>query len=73
MTEMLGTTFMLFMKLLPAVVIFTLFFSFEGNLRWLGLLGFIPLILVFSKGCTACMDDNGPNPEENGWRHGTGH
>ncbi|NQV46511.1 MAG: DUF2892 domain-containing protein [Rhodospirillaceae bacterium] len=42
-------------KLLPAAIIFMLFFSLEGNLRWLALLGFIPLILAFCKGCTACM------------------
>ncbi len=64
----LGSVFVIFMKLLPAAVIFTLFFSFEGHLRWLGVLGFIPLFLAFSKGCTACMEEPAKNAQESGWR-----
>ena len=70
--EKLGTAFMFVMKLLPAAVIFTLFLSFEGNLRWLAVLGFIPLALVFCKGCTACMREPDQNQKENAWHPGTG-
>ena len=38
-------------RLAPAVVLFSLFFAFEGGLRWLGLLGFVPLALTLSGGC----------------------
>ncbi len=52
----IGSVFVIFMKLMSAAVIFVLFYSmFDGLLRWLGLLGIIPLILAFSKGCNACM------------------
>ncbi len=70
--EKLGATFVFCMKLLPAVVIFTLFLSFEGNLRWLALLGFIPLVLAFCKGCTACMNEPDQGQEQSGWHPGTG-
>jgi hypothetical protein len=71
--EKLGSVFVICMKLLPAAVIFVLFFSFEGHLRWLGLLGFIPLVLAFSKGCTACMEEPDKKPEEDtGWQQGIG-
>lgn len=70
--EKLGAAFVFCMKLLPAAVIFTLFLSFEGNLRWLAVLGFIPLVLVFCKGCNACMSEPDKDQEEGGWRPGTG-
>lgn len=66
--EKLGSALLFVLKLLPAAVIFVLFFSFEGNLRWLGLLGFIPLALVFCKGCTACMEEPDKSDSENGWQ-----
>lgn len=66
----LGSVFVICMKLLPAAVIFVLFFSFEGHLRWLGLLGFIPLILAFAPGCTACMEEPDKNEKESGWQQG---
>ena len=69
----LGSVFVFCMKLLPAAVIFALFFSFEGNLRWLGLLGFIPLALAFNKGCTSCMAAPADGEEGNGWRPWAGH
>jgi len=37
----------------PAVVLFSLFFALDGNLRWLGLFGFLPLLLA-SQGCRTC-------------------
>lgn len=70
--ERFGSVFVFIMKLLPAAVIFTLFLSFEGNLRWLALFGFIPLILVFCPGCNACVSDPDQNDEKSGWHPGTG-
>jgi len=64
--------FLFILKLLPAAVIFILFLSFEGNLRWLSLLGFIPLILVLCRDCTACMIAPDKNQSESGWHPGTG-
>lgn len=67
----IGSLFVMFMKLLPAAVIFALFFSFEGNMRWLSLLGLIPLALAFNKGCTACVAQPDANaPSDQGWKPG---
>jgi len=73
--ELLGKAFTILMKLLPAAVIFTLLFSLEGNLRWLGLLGFIPLALAFCKGCTSCMlgSDDCKQEGTEGWKPWAGH
>ncbi|MCP4327748.1 MAG: hypothetical protein GY791_04845 [Alphaproteobacteria bacterium] len=39
-------------RLIPAAVLFSLFFVFPGSLMWLGLLGFIPLALALTgRGC----------------------
>ena len=69
----IGSLFVIFMKLLPAAVIFALFFSFEGNMRWLALLGIIPLALAFNKGCTACMANPDEDSPGQGWKPWAGH
>ncbi len=40
-------------RLIPVLVLFSLFFAFEGGMRWLGLLGFLPLAL-WAGGCRTC-------------------
>ena len=45
-------------RLIPALVLFSLFFSFEGGMRWLGLLGFVPLAL-WAGGCQTCGSRQG--------------
>ena len=67
---LLATVFVTFMRFMPAVVLFSLFFSLEGDLRWLGALGVIPLALAFNKGCTSCMTRHGEDP---GWHPWAGH
>lgn len=37
----------------PILVLFSLFFAFEGGMRWLGLLGLVPLAL-WAAGCRTC-------------------
>lgn len=39
--------------LVPAAALFSMFFVFDGNMRWLGLMGFIPLLL-HGFGCPSC-------------------
>ncbi len=63
-------------RLLPAVVLFSLFFAFEGGLKWLGLLGIVPLFLATRRDCPSCgfrdqsCDVNG---RSNDWRTWPGH
>ena len=38
-------------RVIIALVLFSLFFFLEGNLRYLGLLGLIPLITAFASWC----------------------
>ena len=44
-------------RLIPAAALFSAFFVEDGNLRWIGLLGFIPLALALARapgcGCAA--------------------
>ena len=56
----------------PAAVLFSMAFALEGGLRWMGLLGFIPLALAFVPGCTACGGRRACSVEESpdGLRHG---
>ncbi len=51
-------------RLAPSLVLFSLFFAFEDGLRWLGLLGLVPLALVLLGGsaCGACGRDGGHRP-----------
>lgn len=71
--DKIASLFVFFMRLVPAAVLFALFFSFEGNMRWLGLLGFIPLVLAFNKGCTACLAHPDENTPDYGWKPWAGH
>jgi hypothetical protein len=43
------------LRLAPAAALFSAFFALEGGLRWIGLFGFVPLLLAFANlpGC-AC-------------------
>ena len=62
-------------RLTPAVALFSLFFVMEGNLRWLGLFGFIPLLLQRA-GCTACYMrhcDTDADSQKRGWPTFPGH
>ena len=45
-------------KLIPAAALFSLFFTMEDSLRWLGLLGTLPLLLATQKGCPSCGPQN---------------
>lgn len=49
--------------LIAATVLFSLFFSFEGGLRWLGLFGVVPVVLYWA-GCASCgrSHDGAPWP-----------
>jgi len=53
MIRMIGTIVGLLWTLVPAAVLFSLFFVFDGNMRWLGLMGVIPLLL-HGLGCPSC-------------------
>lgn len=51
-------------RLIPAVALFSLFVAFDGGLRWLGLLGLVPLLL-WRQGCPGCAARaraRGPGP-----------
>ena len=41
-------------RLAPAAALLSLGLVLEGDLRWLGLFGLIPLTLAFMPGCAAC-------------------
>ncbi len=45
-------------RLIPVLVLFSLFFTFEGGMRWLGLLGLAPLAL-WAGGCRTCGSKRG--------------
>lgn len=45
-------------RLVPVLVLLSLFFAFEGGMRWLGLLGFVPLAL-WAGGCQTCGSKRG--------------
>ncbi len=49
-------------RLIPAAALFSMFFALDGGLRWMGLFGFLPLLL-WAKGCPSCAvrgDDRPP-------------
>jgi hypothetical protein len=61
-------------RLTPAAALFSLFFVMEGNMRWLGLLGLLPLVLATQPGCPTC----GPradacDPARRPWKTWPGH
>jgi len=41
-------------KLVPAAALFSALFALNGDLRWIGLLGVVPLLFAFHKGCPSC-------------------
>ncbi|TCT18286.1 DUF2892 family protein [Melghiribacillus thermohalophilus] len=38
-------------RILIAIVLFSLYFILEGNLKYIGLIGFIPLLTAFFRFC----------------------
>jgi len=55
-------------RLLPAAALFSAFFALEGGLRWIGLLGVVPLALALAgaPGC-ACAARHGRTPAIPTW------
>ena len=55
-------------RLLPAAALFSAFFALEGGLRWIGLLGVVPLALALAgvPGC-ACAARHGRTPVVPTW------
>ena len=55
-------------RLIPAAALFSAFFALEGNLRWIGLLGFLPLALALARapGC-ACAARGEESPDFRPW------
>jgi hypothetical protein len=41
-------------KLVPSAALFSALFALDDNLRWIGLLGVVPLFFAFQKGCPSC-------------------
>ena len=50
----IGDLFDWTVRLIPAVALFSLFFAFEGNMRWLGVLGLLPFFMAFHRDCPSC-------------------
>ncbi|MBK8908714.1 MAG: hypothetical protein IPM60_12660 [Rhodospirillales bacterium] len=64
----------LFMKLLPAAALLPALFVLDGGLRWIGLLGLIPLAFAFVKGCPVCaVRHGGASQIPPGWTPFAGH
>jgi hypothetical protein len=73
MLNLAGKAFEWVMRLVPAAALFSLLFALDGNLRWLGLLGIVPLLLQRA-GCSACaMRHTGQDPSRLGWPTFPGH
>ena len=56
-------------RLVPAAVFFSLFFTLDGGLKWIGLFGIVPLVLLWQRvpGCGACQEVvKDTDTEENG-------
>jgi len=43
------------LRLLPAAALLSLLFALDGGLRWLGLIGVVPLVLAFVPGMPGCL------------------
>lgn len=43
------------LRLLPAAALLSLLVALDGGLRWLGLLGLVPLVLAFVPGLPGCL------------------
>jgi hypothetical protein len=59
------------LRLLPAAALLSLLVALDGALRWLGLLGLIPLALAFVPGLPGCL--GGSCPAAPGHRLPPGH
>jgi len=64
--------FVWFVKLVPVAALFSLFFALDGNLKWLGALAIIPLVMAFRKDCPSCALRHDEDPM-GGWRPWAGH
>lgn len=71
--DRLGKIADLVMKLLPAAALLPALFVLDGGLRWIGLLGLIPLAFVFVNGCPACALRHGRGRTPPGWTPFAGH
>ena len=74
--SLLATAFDWGVRLIPAAALFSLFFAFEGELRWLGLLGIVPLFLVTRRDCPSCgfrQQSCDASGRDNTWRTWPGH
>ena len=68
----LATLFDWSVRLIPAAALFSLLFAFEDNMRWLGLLGAVPLLLALQPGCPSCsLRHSGKS--NGGWQTWPGH
>lgn len=69
---MVGWLFTWLVRLAPAAALLSLIWSFDDSLRWLGLLGFIPLALAFDKDCPSCVFSSSSD-SRSGWAPWPGH
>ena len=60
-------------RLTPAAALFSLFFVMEADLRWLGVLGFLPLVFAFRDDCPACSLRKPPGAGDASWQSWPGH
>ncbi len=60
-------------RLTPAAALFSLFFVMEADLRWLGVLGLLPLVFAFRDDCPACSLHKRPKSGDSGWQPWPGH
>ncbi|MCP5370635.1 MAG: hypothetical protein H6907_02790 [Hyphomicrobiales bacterium] len=60
-------------RLIPAVALFSLFFAFEGNMRWLGVLGLLPFFMAFHRDCPSCDPRARARGGASGFRTFAGH
>lgn len=49
-----GFLFDWFVRLMPAMAMFSLFFALDGGLEWLGLFGFPLLLMALHRDCPTC-------------------
>jgi len=67
-----------FIRLVPTAALFSLFFTMEADLKYLGFLGVITLVFAFRRDCPTCVlraqaKTGGGDGEGDGWRPFPGH
>lgn len=60
-------------KLIPVVVLFSPLFALDGALRWIGLLGIVPLIFALRRDCPSCCARARPGQVPDNWPTWIGH